>query len=918
MHNRNHSIDADPDDPPARRPAPHDTTGALCVVRLLGRVQASVGTQEVTRFPSRAGMALLARLALAPGRDHPREELIELLWPGVAPDTGRARLRQTLSTLKALLQPRSAQAPALIVADRHAVRAVPGMIDCDVLQFERALRRGDVEAARALYRGELMPGVYDEWLHTERQRLAALFDALPAPAVPLAAPAPAQLEAPVSGLPSYWTRAYGNAAARRQLEALIAGERLVTLLGPGGSGKTRLSVEAAQALQAGDAGAVFGRVVFVALADCSDAKQVLEAIALALQLPAGAGSRQRLVGALAPQRSLLVLDNVEQIDAGAAGELAALLAEVPALHLLLSSRRRLDLDGEQAFEVQGLALPPADAGPAEAAANPAVALFVDRARASRPAFAVNARNAQDLVALMRLLAGMPLAIELAASRLRATSPRELLQHLRGDAGSPMLDLLARGPAHAAPASRHASMRHAVAWSWRQLAPAQAALLQSMSVLVAPAQLAAVAAVAGASTRALPGLLDSLCGASLVQAEEGADGAMRYRLLQPVREFGAEQLGADGAVQARGRVRRWLTTFVGNGEPVELSTIEPQVPHLLAAITSSAADGAAREALVLAAASALYWQTDELPLTAALALEHALAEVDDRGLHAQVRVLLSQSHLRHGAVEQARSHAQAALDLAPDDRRRSRALTAVGVARYYTDVEDRTVAGLFDEAAALARRCGDGPALAQALQCQMVLATNQQGDFERAAALLDEVVLLWQRAGQPRMVRARLMERAVNWGASGRSSEALELLTECERSACRDRHWVIMGGAPYQLGRVLITLRRWNDATAALRRALRVSWQRQSTFYLGLTLLVLPAAMAATGRAEAAARLQGFALAHWARQYGPLNRIVAREVKATRRLLALQLGAARVRALQALGQAMSPADAVALALEDPAP
>ena len=138
---------------------------------------APAGTTQ-SRWPTRAVAALLARLALGPDRLHPREELVELLWPGVSLSVGRNRLRQALSALKALLETRDAAAAPVLMADHFAIRVAPGALACDVLDFERCLRSGRVEAARALYRGDLMPGHYDEWVLDERRRLAALRERL--------------------------------------------------------------------------------------------------------------------------------------------------------------------------------------------------------------------------------------------------------------------------------------------------------------------------------------------------------------------------------------------------------------------------------------------------------------------------------------------------------------------------------------------------------------------------------------------------------------------------------------------------------------------------------------------------------------------------------------------------------------------
>ena len=451
-------------------------------LRLLGTVEAANGAQSISHWPSRAVAALLARLALAPDRNHPREELVELLWPGVALDIGRNRLRQALSTLKRLLEPAGAHAPPVLLADRMNVRMAPGAIACDALEFERLVRSGDSEGARALYRGELMPGFYEEWVVDERRRLAALFERLDAvPILPAPArPATGTAAAEPNSLPSYWTRLYGVDHSAARLRALVCTRRLVTVCGAGGSGKTRLAVEVAQALRdatelttgwaTGWSAAwapetrheapAFERIVFVSLVDCQLAAHAVDAIAGALHI-AGPDLLARIEAALAGRRTLLVLDNFEQLARLAGEMLTRLLTGAASLHLLVTSRQRLGLDGEQVFELGGLPLPELPAAAEGATAHPAVALFMDRARAARADFRLGPHDAPAVIELVGLLAGMPLAIELAASRMRSMAPQELLRLLSQHDGTPMLDLLERS----GPQTSSTAATHRCAWSW---------------------------------------------------------------------------------------------------------------------------------------------------------------------------------------------------------------------------------------------------------------------------------------------------------------------------------------------------------------------------------------------------------------------------------------------------------------------
>ncbi len=904
-------------------------------VRLLGAIEAARGSQRLTRFPSRAVAVLLARLALQPERAHAREELVEMLWPGVELEVGRNRLRQALSTLKSLLETDGTQ--AVIEADRMSLRVRPGTLHCDVLQYEWALRRGDQASALAWYRGDLMPGHYDEWVLLERQRLEALQTSLgglaPAPAPPAAAaPAfpvlsPSAVAPPVpTGLPSYWTRSIGAELTASRLSVLVQAQRLATVVGPGGSGKTRLAVEVATALRDGaplalqDVATVprFDRIAFVPLADCVDAAQTLDAIGTALHAAGAGDPRRRIHAALAGSKALLVLDNLEQLDAAAGLEIAHLLATLPGLHVLATSRRLLDLDGEHTFELDGLALPAADAALSEAATNPAVMLFVDRARAARADFHLGAGNLRPVVDLVRLLGGMPLAIELASSRVRMMAPAVLLQHLSEDAGTPMLDLLARSSQRTTPGSRHASMRHVVDWSWRQLSVAQAGLLGAMSVFAASAQAAMVAAVAGSELRPAQALLGELVDCCLVRAHPGPHGTTRYALQQPVREFAAERSPPELTHRARQRLRQWLIEFANRSAQLSPAEVHAEVPHVHAAIVGAAADGAGAQAVALAVALRSHWVSDDIPASSLLALEQGLAEVADPQLRADAHELLANGLANAAQMGSALTHAEAAVAgarLLADDRRLALALARrVNVVYYAGHFDFDAAITTLDEAEVRARRSGDPTALATVLRVRGLMVSNIKLDFAAAEALTEQMQLLWEQVGDRAMARISLMNRVTMWAWMGRNEEALPVLAQCEQTAIEDCDWVGALGAARQAGRVLIRLRRWPEAAVTLRRSVHIGWQRRHARGLANALLNMPEALLMDGNPQAAARLQGFALAHWAKLYGTINRIESAEAKRTRRLLRLALGGPRAEALRVQGAAMQLPAAVALALD----
>ena len=438
-------------------------------LRLLGGATLEGGPgSELRRWPSRAALLLLARLALWPRRAHPREELVELLWPGVAADVGRNRLRQVLSTLRALLEPPGA--PPVLQADRHALRLLPGTLGCDAHDFERLLSgRRDADAS-ALYAGELLPGFYDDWVSDERLRLQALHDRLserltePPAAAPGAVVPPAaalDLSRPRRGaLPRYLSRYFADDIALSRLRAALDAVPALVLLGPGGAGKTRCAVELMRSLPAGLP------VHFADLAACTDSAAMEAAVAAALAPPPDPG--WTLPERLAATDGWLVLDNFEQLPADADALLGRWLQASPLLRVLVTSRRALAVDGLVEFGPPPLnLLPGASLAPETLARQPAVALFVDRARAVRPDFHLHPGNADAVAALVTALDGLPLALELAAARVRSLPPAEMLALLTQGLGSPHLDLVGRSRQAGTP-PRQASLRAVGDCGWRLL------------------------------------------------------------------------------------------------------------------------------------------------------------------------------------------------------------------------------------------------------------------------------------------------------------------------------------------------------------------------------------------------------------------------------------------------------------------
>ncbi len=335
-------------------------------------------------------------------------------------------------------------------------------------------------------------------------------------------------------LPVDATSLVGREEAIEEVTELVgrSGARLVTLTGLGGIGKTRLAVAAGERLVDR-----FGSgTAFVPLAAVTDPGLVLAGVARAVGAElAGADSPlDALVEYFGDDRWLLILDNFEQVVA-AARNIDALLARCGGMVILVTSRTVLGLRAEREFPVPPLPLPadPADVPVAELAASPAVALFVDRARAVRPGFALTEDNAAAVAEICRRLEGLPLAIELAAARTRLLGPGELLRRLARS-----LDALGTGPVDMP--ERQRTLRATVEWSVGLLDDDEQSLLETVAVFVDGWTVEAAVAVAGLDEDRALDLTEALARHSLVHLDPAGDGS-RLRMLETIRAFMAERL-----------------------------------------------------------------------------------------------------------------------------------------------------------------------------------------------------------------------------------------------------------------------------------------------------------------------------------------------------------------------------------------
>ena len=384
-------------------------------------------------------------------------------------------------------------------------------------------------------------------------------------------PAPRTPDAHPNNLPTQLTTFVGRDAELAEAAGLLASTRLLTLTGPGGTGKTRLSLQLAARVSDDFPDGVF----FVPLEPIRDPMLVAPRIATTVGI-SEAGARpvaESLADWLRDRTLLLVLDNFEQVVT-AAPIVADLMRAAPLIKAVVTSRAPLHVSGEQEFPVPGLPTPPDPsqltglerlalsgetraADPATLGQYAAVRLFIERAVAVKPGFTVTNENAPAVAAISARLHGMPLAIELAAARIKLLSPDAILSRLEHQ-----LDLLAAG-ARDLPA-RQQTLRAAIAWSYDILDDGGRRLLDRLSVFASGCDLESAEAICGPSSELGGGIVDGLMALvdqSLVKVEEGADAEPRFRLLDTIREYAAEHLEARGETAAiQERHRDWFVAL----------------------------------------------------------------------------------------------------------------------------------------------------------------------------------------------------------------------------------------------------------------------------------------------------------------------------------------------------------------------
>ncbi|MGZ6638032.1 MAG: ATP-binding protein, partial [Solirubrobacteraceae bacterium] len=414
-------------------------------VTLLGGFSAAIDGVSVDPrvWRLRKARELVKLLALAPGHRLHREQVMDVLWRDRPPAAAANNLHQAVHVAR-----RALGADAIDV--HEGMLTLIAEIDVDELEQSAADARrraapATYRAALSLYRGVLLPeNRYDDWVEDRREELAELAVALEDE---LSGFAP-DGESQTPSLPVDTSSFVGRERELADLSALLAGTRLLTLVGAGGVGKTTLALELARGAERSYAGGA----ALVELGVLTDSALVPEAVAAALDVHAlsGQSALEAVTEYLSAQRLLLVLDNCEHLLAGAAGVAAELLRGAPHLVILATGREPLGVPGEVVFRVPSRDIPDTEHGltPEALLGYEAVRLFVDRAQAAAPGFALDGNNALDIARICFRLDGLPLALELAAGRLGALGPALIAERL-----DDRFRLLRSG-GHASPTRQH--------------------------------------------------------------------------------------------------------------------------------------------------------------------------------------------------------------------------------------------------------------------------------------------------------------------------------------------------------------------------------------------------------------------------------------------------------------------------------
>src|SRR5215211_2626477 len=640
--------------------------------------------------------------------------------------------------------------------------------------------------------------------------------------------------------------------------------RLLTLTGPGGIGKTRLALQAAADLLEDFPDGTF----FVPLATVTQTELLLPAVAEALGVRETGEQllHESLKDYLSERRLLLVLDNFEQV-LGAAPAVTELLAAAPGMKVLATSRAPLELYGEHEFPVPPLALPDLEHPPSleRLTQYEAVGLFVERAQAVKPDFKVTNESAPAVAEICVRLDGLPLAIELAAARIKLLPPKAMLQRL-----SSRLKLLTGG-ARDLP-ERQRTLRATIEWSFALLDEGEQLLFGRLAVFSGGRTLEAIEAVC--DTRgdlpvdAFEGI-SSLVDKSLLRQEEGPNGEPRFMMLETVHEFAREKLGQSPEAEEIKRIHAQYFLILAEEADPELrgpdqlewlERLEAEHDNMRAALSWALERKEAEVALRLGGALWWYWSTRGYDGEGRRWLEGALA-MDGRGspeVRAMALAGAGALAVGQGDLDRAEEACQEGLELLANEASEAKLRLLVGSGFMALEREEHGQATqLFEESLALSREMGDTWWLASTL-LSLALVAHSGGDSERATELYKQSMRLIREQGDKQSLAICLNSLAMMVYSQGDLGRAAHLT---EESVALHRELGSRGGVSiglYNLGWIALLQEDLGRAADLYRESLSLSWETGLNPLVQCALEGLACVAGAKGDAERATQLWGAA------------------------------------------------------------
>ncbi len=563
------------------------------------------------------------------------------------------------------------------------------------------------------------------------------------------------LDARPNNLPRQLTSFIGREKEMGEVKRLLSNAHLVTLTGAGGAGKTRLALQVAAAV----AEAYPGGVWLAEFAPIADPSLVPKTVASALNVPEqpGRDMAETLVDALRQKALLLVLDNCEHLLAACGDLVAVLLRACPGVRILATSRESLGVPGERVWRIPSLSLPEVrSALPSEdLVLYEAVRLFVDRAMATVPEFAVTRENASAIVQICGRLDGIPLAIELAAARVRVLTVEQIAARL-----DDRFRLLSGGSRMVLP--RHQTLKGAIDWSYNLLSESEHVLLRRLSVFAGGWTLEAAESVCTGRSVDAAGILDlltSLVDKSLVIAEPHG-GETRYRLLETVRQYGRDRLAESGeTAEIRGRHQEWCLRLAEAAEPALvgpeqmawMDQLEAEHDNFRAALAWSTNEAeAAQAALRIAGLLWWFWYNRGHVREGRQWLQRALARNDNTSPAARLQALMAATFLAMVANEFERvaelgEHGLSLCHQLDDRRAMARIWVLLGATAARKGDLARATALLNDGLAVARNARDDWPFVGLAL-VHLGNVRRDQGDYRDAVALHTESLELSNKTG----------------------------------------------------------------------------------------------------------------------------------------------------------------------------